>query len=1100
MKNVSLAMLLVLCVSFTLAAEEGRFMKNPDIYRDKIVFTYEGDLWLTTTAGGTASRITSAPGTEYMAKFSPDGQTIAFTGNYDGGSAIYTIPAEGGQPVRVTYTVSGAQNLGWTRDGERIVFRSMMENVIGRDPNLFFVNKTGSAPERFPIDRGVLCSFSPDGKKMLYTRKGAEEYYWKRYKGGQYTDIWMYDFGSKVFTPISDYVGKNAYPMWIGADEMYFVSDRTNGVANLYRENLTTKTIEQISTYADVDVMMPSTDGEQIVYMHDGYLHVMDVKTKAVKKIAVTIPSDRWSVRSRIINPKPYIHSVSPANDGKTVVLEARGDIYTARTDKSLPVNLSAAPGTREMYPQVSPDGKWIAFFSDKSGEYQMYLQKKEGGDWLPLTKELHKTNYHLLWSPDGKKILFGNKEFAIFVLDVESKTVAKIDESHQMKNDEFYWEISDYNWSPDSRWICYSFVQPNRNSRIFLYDTEHRTRTAVTDDFFDNLYPCFDANGKYLYYISSRNFDLQMDFYEDDHVITAPHQVMAVQLRSGEAPPFMDLPGAEKASPEKKGAEKKSSGKAAAEKTTSPDNVTIDLDGLRARTFPLPVPSGNYFYLKAGRGTVAWCSVPKFTEDEYEEIFKPSSATKWDLHVFDMEQKKDSVLFEKIRSFDVSPNGEQVAIQKDDEIFLTTFDKAYASRSAGDRVNLTGMTYTVEPYKEWTQIFNDAWRWYRDFFYDTNMHGRDWKAIGERYRAYIPQLSSREELNWTLQQMVGELCVSHTYVSGGDMNEQPPAAPAVYTGWLGADLVAEKQSGYYKLAKIYGPTDYNRSLTGPLARPDLTVKEGDYLVAINGTPLRVPEDYNKLLQMTAGKKITISVNSSPSMDDARTYTVEPIRYTSALRYNRWLADNIDHVLKASNGRLGYMHINAMNSAGVGEFDKFWRAFRYKEGIIIDVRRNSGGWTEYFMIDKLERKMTAFNCLQGMAPFRYPGSAGNGNYVLISNEYNGSDGEAFVEDFKANNLGDVVGVPSWGGLVGILNGQTTIDNGKVEQSNNAFYNSSGKWIVENHGADPTIVIDNDPASVMAGRDLQLEKAIATALDNLNKKPFVFPAKPPYPVK
>jgi tricorn protease len=1088
--RIAVLFLLFVCVSWSTAAETGRFMKYPDISGNKIIFSYEGDLWLTTTEGGTAARITSDRGNEYAAKFSPDGKTVAFTGSYDGVSAVYTMPSDGGAPLRLTYNFGGTQTLGWTRDGKRIVFRSMMENVIGRDPNLFFVNKEGSAPERFPIDRGVLASFSPDGKKMVYCRKGQEENYWKRYKGGWHTDLWMYDFEKNVFTPISDYIGKNAYPMWIGTDEMYFVSDRTNGVANIYRENLTTKQIDLITTYADVDVMMPSTDGKQIVFMHDGYIHVMDLGTRAVKKIEVTIPSDRWMVRSRVINPKSFIHWVSPANDGKSVVIEARGDIFTAQTEKGLPVNMSATPGSREMYPALSPDGKWIAFFSDKSGEYQLYLQKKDGGEWLPLTTDLKKTNYQLLWSPDGTKILFGNREYAIFVIDVESKKFTKIDESHQMKNDEFYWEMSDYHWSPDSRWICYSFVQPNRNSQVFIYNLETRTRTAVTDDFYDNLYPSFDANGKYLYFVSSRNFDLQMDFYEDDHVVPTPQQVMVVQLHEGEAPPFSEPTSSEKSANEKNGAEKKSSS----------DRITIDLAGLRSRTFPLPVPAGNYFYLKAGNGKLAWCSVPKFTEAEYEEIFKPGSASKWDLHLFDMGKKKEVELDEKIRSFTVSPNGEQLAIQKENEIFLTSFEKAYASRSVGDKVNLTGMTYSVEPYQEWTQIFNDTWRWYRDFFYDPNMHGRDWKAIGDRYRAYIPQLSTREELNWTMQQMVGELCVSHTYISGGEMSDPPPAAPIVFTGWLGADLTADTKSGCYKLERIYGPTDYNRNLVAPLARPDIDVKEGDYLVAVNGKALRVPADYNKELQITTGEKVTVSVNSSPSLDGARTYTVEPIRYNPELRYNRWLADNIEYVLKASDGKLGYMHITAMNSGGIGEFDKFWRAFRYKEGVIIDVRKNSGGWTEYFMIDKLERTMTAYNCLQGMVPFRYPGSAGNGNYVVISNEYNGSDGEAFVEDFKANGLGDVVGVPSWGGLVGIVNTQTTIDNGKVEQSNNAFYNRDGKWIVENHGADPTIYQENDPGSVMAGRDPQLDKAIQTALENLKKKPFVFPPKPAYPVK
>ncbi|MGE5315355.1 MAG: S41 family peptidase [Acidobacteriota bacterium] len=1083
----------VLLTSASRAAFEGRFMKNPDISGDYIVFAYEGDLWRVGTNGGLAVRLTTAPGTESYAKFSPDGKTIAFTASYDGQTAVYTMPSDGGVPERVTYNFGGAQVIGWTRDGERIIFRSMMENVVGRDPNLFFVGKSGSAPEHLPIDRGTLCSFSPDGKKMLYVRKGNEEYYWKRYKGGQYTDIWMYDFEKNAFAPVSDYVGKNAYPMWISGDEMYFVSDRTNGITNLYKETLSSKKIEQVTQYADVDVMWPSTDGRRIVFIRDGYVHVMDLSSGAVKKIDVSIPTDKWQLRTRTINAREYIHAAQPGNDGRSVVVEARGDIFTLETGKASAENCTKSAGTREMYPQLSPDGKWIAFFSDKTGEYQLYLRRKDGGEWTPLTKELKNTNYHLVWSPDGKKILFGNREFAIFVLDVDSKKLTKIDQSNRLKNDEFYWEISDYNWSPDSRWVCYSLVQENRNSQIFVYNTETGKRSAVSSDFFDNLYPSFDANGKYLYYVSSRNFDLQMDFYEDNHVEATPQQVMAVQLQAGQAPPFADklatqIDTTEKA-PQKPSVKKEKA-----------ESVEIDFDGIIDRTYPLPVAAGNYFFLKAGNGKVAWCSVPKFTEDEYEEIFKPKGETKWTLHIFDMEQKKEAVLTEKIKDFSLSSNGEQLLIQKDNDLYVTSLEKACASKSAGERLNLAGLTYTVDPVAEWTQIFTDAWRWYRDFFYDPNMHGRDWKAIGERYKAYIPQLSSREELNWTLSQMVGELCVSHTYISGGDMNEQSVPRSPVFTGWLGADLTADRKTGYYKLTKIYGPTDYNRSLTAPLVRPDIEVKEGDYITAIDGRPLRVPEDYNRMLQVTAGKKVAITVNGKPSEKGGRTYTVEPIPYSITLRYNRWLADNINYVLKASGGKLGYMHINAMGAGGIGEFDKFWRAFRYKEGVLIDVRRNSGGWTEYFLIDKLERTMTAYNVLQGMVPFRYPGSAGNGNYVVISNEYNGSDGEAFVEDFKANKLGEVVGVPSWGGLVGIVNGQTTIDNGRVEQSNNSFYNREGKWIVENHGADPTILIDNDPASVMAGRDPQLDKAIETALENIKKHPFTFPGRPPYPVK
>jgi tricorn protease len=1054
-------------------------MKDPDVNKDKIVFNYEGDLWLVGTSGGTATRLTTAPGNEYAPKFSPDGSLIAFSGNYDGSNNIYVIPAAGGEPKRITYIPGGAQTITWTPDGRRIVFSSFYENFIMRDPNLYFVNKDGSAPERFPLDRGRRCSFSPDGNKIIYVRKGVEEYNWKRYKGGMYTDIWMYDFKENKFSAVSDYRGKNAYPMWIG-DFMYFVSDRTNGIANIYKENLNTKEITQVTNYSDVDVMMPSNDKGQIVYLHDGYLYLLDIRTDQSNKIDVNIPSDRWELRDRIINPKDYIHYVNVSNDGKKVVLEARGDIFTVPTEKGNTVNLSNTAGTREMYPQLSPDGKWAAFFSDKTGEYQLYIQKASGGEWIPLTTSLSRTNYHLAWSPDGTKILFGNKDFAIFYIDVTTKELIKIDESRQMKNDEFYWEISDYNWSPDSKWICYSFVNYNKNSTIYLYSLDQNKKYSVTDDFFDNLNPVFDTNGKYLYYLSSRNFDVQMDFYEDDHVIETPQKVMAVQLEAGCQPPFSESVT---------DTEQKESGE-----------FKIDIDGIQKRTYPLPVPAGNYFYLKAGNGKAAWCSVPKFTENEFEQIFTPGTETKWNLCIFDMKDKKEVILDDKIKDFKTSINGEQLIIQKGNDIYTTTFEQAYKSRNAGEKVNLDGMTYKINYQAEWSQIFDDCRRWYRDFFFDPDMFGLDWKALGDKYKAYIPYITSRDDLNWVMLQLAGELSVSHTYISGGDTGPITPQTSKVFTGWMGADLVKDKNSDYYKFDKIYGPTEYNLDLQSPLARPDIKLEEGDYLIAIDGNEIKAPEDYNKFLQVIPGQKVSITVNDKPSSNDARTYSIEPIKNNNQLRYFRWLTDNIHKVLKATNGEVGYLHVNAMNDAGIGEFDKFWRAFRYKKGIILDMRRNSGGWTEYFIIDKLERQMTAYNVLHEMVPFRYPGSTSTGQFVVISNEYNGSDGEAFIEDFKARNLGKVVGVPSWGGLTGILNTQTTIDNGKVEQSNNGFFGKGGKWLIENHGADPDVYIDDDPASVMAGKDPQLDKAIETVLDQIKEHPFSFPPQPPYPVK
>jgi tricorn protease len=1081
-KILTAACLFVFIAVTGFPLEEGRFMTYPSIHKDKIVFTYEGDLWLVSAQGGRACRITTFPGTENFAKFSPDGKWIAFTGGYEGSAAVYLLPAEGGAPVRLTYTPGFALVVGWTPDGQKIVFRSMFENIIGRDPNLYSVSIKGGAPERLPLDRGVLISFSPDGKKFLYARRGDEEYYWKRYKGGRYMDIWLYDGTTQTYTPVSDYVGKNSYPMWID-EMMYFVSDRGSGIANFYAQKIGTKEATAITSYADFDVMMPATDGQTIVYVYGGHLHLLDVKTGQAKKISVLMPSDRWALRSRVINPRDYIHHFNVAGDGQMVILEARGDVFTVPTGKGLAVNLSNTPGTREIYPAISPDGKQVAFFSDRAGDYQLFLQKIEGGDWTQLTDSLDRTVYHLVWSHDGKKILFGNKDYSIFYVDVTNKKLVKVDESNQMKNDEFTWEISDYTWSPDGKWIAYSLVQYNRNSQIFLYNTETGKKLAVTGDFYDNLNPCFDAEGNYLYYLSSRNFDVQMDFYEDNHVISAPQQVMVVQLRAGERPPFAD-----------EGREGKKDKKAEA------TPFRIDAEGLMARTYSLPVKPGNYFFLKAGKGKVLWCSVDRFTEDEYEEIFAPRGTTKWSLHIYDLADRKEAVLNDQVRDYQMSTNSEQLIIRKDNDIYTSPVDAAFASKSNGDRLNLSSLIYTVDLQKEWNQIFSDCWRWYRDFFYDPGFHGRDWKAMGDKYRAYIPELSSRNELNWVMSQMVGELCVSHTYIDGGDYGPAATPPSLLRTGLLGADLVADPGSGLYKLAKIYGPTDINLNLPGPLVRPDIDVKEGDYLLVINGVGLKAGDDYFKLLQVAQGQKVKITVNGRPSLEGVRTYEVEPVFADSQLRYHRWLANNIKKVEKATNGRVGYMHINAMGSGGIGEFDKFWRAFRYKDAVIIDVRRNRGGWTEYFLIDKLERQMTAFNVLRNMVAFRYPGSTGNGNYVVISNENNGSDGEAFVEHFKSRKLGTVVGVPSWGGLVGVLNRQLTIDNGSVEQSNNAFWGRGGEWLVENHGADPDVLIDNDPGSAVAGRDLQLEKAIEVALEQINKNPSTFPPRPDYPKK
>jgi tricorn protease len=1072
--------------SIVLAGVPGRFMQAPAIHGNRVVFTYEGDLWSVGTEGGLAMRLTSHPGTETGARFSPDGRQLVFSASYDGGTQLYAMPSDGGVPQRLTWTPSHPQALAWRQDG-RIVFRDSLENTYRAITRLYTVTSAGEMPAPLPVPSGVLCALSPDGKKMAYCPGGNEEYYWKRYKGGQHQQIWWCDLEKHKYQPLIKYDGKSSYPMWIG-DRLYFVSDRgQQGIANLYCYSFKDESIKEVTHYEDFDVQMASTDGRQIVFVHSGYLQVLDTENGAVRQIDLSIPTDQWKLADRTINPKEYIQSFGASDDGKSAVFEARGDVFLVPAEElSETVNLTATASSRERFPQLSPDGKTVAFFSDKTGEYELYTRSVSGqGEWVRLTTGLNKSVYRLEWSPDSSKILFADKTFALYYVEAQKRELVKIDASTMLKNDEFSWEVSDYTWGPDSKWVAYSFVQSNRNSQIFLFSVEKKKVYPLTTDFYDNLYPTFDGNGDYLYYCSYRNFEVQMDVFEDNHIIPNPVQIMAVQLKAGQKPPFEKRPKEDKPAAKKE------------DKAAAP--FRIDLEGIERRVYALPVKAGNYYYARAGKGQVTWASIDRIGETEFEETYTPSGAAKWQLHLFDMASQKEAILDGTVSDWRISPNHEQWMVRKGNEFFLSTVEKAFSSKSPGEKLNLDKMTYRVRCREEWQQILNDTWRWYRDFFYDPDMHGRDWKKIGETYRAYIPQVNSRAGLNWVLSQMVGELCVSHTYVGGGDMGPAYSPESPVHAGLLGVDLIPAA-GGYYKLGKIYGPTDFNRDLSSPLVRPDFTAREGDYLLAIDGHEIKAPENPYKYLQVVRGQKVKITLNDRPEPAGARSTLVEPITSEANLRYNRWVADNIKRVLEASGGEIGYAHLTAMSSGNVAQFDRFWRAFRYKSGLIIDVRGNGGGWTEYFIIDKLERRQTAYNVMQGMTPYRYPNSASHAQYALISNEANGSDGEAFVEDFKVRKLGTVIGVPSWGGLVGIINRQKTIDNGFVEQSNNAFWNEKGKWLVENHGADPDILVVNDPESVLRGEDPQLEKAIEVLRKKIQENPWTFPGRPPYPKK
>ncbi len=1053
--------LLSLLLACALGAQERlpRFVSTPDVSGDKVVFTWEGDLWLASLQGGSARRITTHPGLEGNARFSPDGKWIAFTGRYDGPSQVYLIAAEGGTPRRLTWG-NNTTVLGWTADSKKVLYREYREMKANPVTRIFAVDLDGHEPEALPLKKATEGSYGPGGA-FAFSTKGDPEYYWKRYKGGQASDLWIGDFSSRRYEKLTTYEGKNGHPMWAG-NKVLFTSDRgPSGLMDLYAVDPATKAVEALTQAKDFDIQQPGTDGRTVVFVQGGYLQALDLATRRTWRIEVRAASDAWKLLPRTVNPKDWIQSFS-LTQGQAV-LEARGEVFLLPTDATQPaVNLTKTPGVRERFPRLSPDGKRLAYFSDASGDYDLYVQPAEGGTAERIPTGLKTTLYRLEWSPDGTKILFGDKSFAIHVMDLATRKLTTLDTWHELKNDEFTWEASDYTWSPDSKWVAYTAVEPSRNGRIWLCNVATKQKVAVTNGFFDSLNPCFEADGNALYFLSYSHFGTRLDPSEDNHIQHEPVQVMRVRL-------------------------------AAAEKV---DGFRIDADGLQDRVAPLPVKAGNYFHLKAGKGMVAWDEVDGWDDAVVEEVWYPTGQDKWKVHLYDVAAKKEALLAEPVGRWDFGTDGKKLILRKAGALHVGEAATLFTSKALPERLDLERLSLTVFPREEWKQIFEDCWRWYRDFFYDAGMHGHDWQAEHDRFAAWLPELNSRNELNWLLSQMVGELCVSHTYVGGGDTGA-PLAPNPVSTGYLGADLAVAE--GRYRFAKVFGPTPYARDLKAPLADPEPKVRAGEFLLAIDGRPILPPEAIGARLQVIKGQKLKLTVNANPTMDGARVIEVEPVQGDWDLRYHAWVAGNIEAVEKASHGQLGYMHITQMDAAGVGQFDKYWRAFRYRKGIVVDVRGNHGGWTQYFMIDKLERKTVGYDILRGMGPFRVPVNASDGRFLFLSDEENGSDGEAFLSHVKGLGLGTIVGVPSWGGLVGIINTQLTLDGGRVEQSNNAFYGREGKWWVENHGVDPDLTVENDPASLQEGRDHQLEVGIATVLKQLKENPTpAFPGIPAYP--
>jgi len=1075
-----------------------KLLRFADISKDKVVFAYAGDLWIASREGGAARRLTSHVGDELYPKFSPDGKWIAFTGEYDGNPDVYVISAEGGEPKRLTFHPGNDMVLGWTPDGKDILFRSdRFSAPPGRYTKLFLVSPQGGPARPLQVPRASLTTFSPDGTKIAYLETSQEFRTWKRYRGGWSLPIAIFDLKKNSYEELPKTAGMDLFPMWHG-NIIYFISDR-DGVMNLFSYDLGSKQTKKLTDYKEYDIKWPSLGPDAIVYENGGVLYEFNLVSGKSRNLPIVVRAEDVETRPEFKSVAQSIGSYSLSPSAARALVESRGNIFTVPAEhgsvRALTTNHS---GIHELNPAWSPDGKWIAYLSDKTGEFELYTRPQMGGEETRVTTDGGVYRYGPIWSPDSKKLLYWDKLHQLWFVSLDDKKPVLVDKSE-------YGDINDGSWSPDSLWLTYSKPHRRGSSDVFLFSLGRKKITKVSAGFYSDNNPVFDDNGKYLYFISTRYFypsvgqlDQRFNYYSTDGVF-------AVTLKADEASPFKPQSDEEKAADEKKDDKKAADAKSGEKKSEEQKDekkdekkeekkpepvkpIQIDLEGIGSRVAPAPISAGILGGLAARKDKFFYISTPQ----EARQFGTPDRGSKNVLHVYDVTKREDKVLLDGIDGYDLDKEGKKV-IYKAGPVYGIAEATPGKAKVGDGKLNLTELQVKIDPREEWREVFHEAWRVERDFYWDPNMTGHNWKKIGERYEALLPWVAHRSDLNYIIGEMIAELSTSHTYVGGGDQ----PTKPHVSVGMLGADF--EPDGNYFRISKIYPGENWSDPTRSPLTEPGLKVKAGDYLIAVDGQEARSNQDVYSYFQDLAGKLVTLKINSKSTPEGAWEITVKPTAGEAGPRYLDWMDENRRKVAEATGGRIGYMHVPDTSFPGITAFDKQFTAQLDKDGIIVDERYNSGGQIPDFYTEKLRRELLSAIAPREGKDTPWPPVAIYGPKVMIVNELAGSGGDAFPWFFHRQKIGPIVGTRTWGGLVGISRSVPLHDGGNVTAPEFAFWSTDngGEWIVENHGVDPDFVVSQRPDLVVAGHDPQLEKAIELAKEAL-KSYKGLPARPKYP--
>ena len=1061
-----------------LTAQNTRLLRQPDLSDQHIVFTYGSDIWVADRDGSDVHRITSTPAVETNPVFSPDGSMIAFSSNRMGGSAVYVVPVSGGNPTRLTWHPSSALVRDWTPDGKHILYASSRGTAPVPYNKLWTVSVAGGPSQKVSEQWGYDASYSPDGSKLALDKMSRWDGEWRAYRGGQNTPLLILDLDDQSEALLPNEKTTDVQPLWLG-EEIFFLSDRTLTM-NIWAYNPESENLRQVTRFDGTPVKWLNGHDGDLIIEQDGYLHTVDPENGNTSRINITVVGDfpwaapHWEDVSRRAS------NVSLSPTGKRVLMQSRGDIYTVPVEYGDPRNLTQSNDAADRRPLWSPQGDQIAWFSDQSGEgYALYLAPQDGmGDPERIDIGVSKLAWSPAWSPDGKYLAFTDDDVRIRIVDLEAKTVATVDTGGNNLDR----SRTNLTWAPDSKKLAYVKSGPNNFRKIMIWDQDAQRKRALTNLMADATAPAWDRDGTHFYFLASTDVGLGSGWANTSAITADPdYAPYVIVLQDDKDSPFIPRSDEEEVKEEEKKEESKEEAEkdeATAESEEEDTGITIDYDRLERRTIALPVGSGNYVATAAGpKGTV-------FLAERKPESFTVT------LHKFTLKDRKAKEFLDGVRQFSVSADGNSILLQAGPGWKVAKTAGPNGKNGKNVRVSLRKK---LDPMVEWEQIFAEAWRYEKDYFYDPNLHGRDWDVVYDRYAPLVPHVRHRADLNYVLDMMNGELSVGHSFVRGGDYPETDDSE----VGLLGADLVA--RSGRWQIQRIYTTESWNPRLSSPLDRPGLEVAEGYYLVGVNGQELTAEMNPYQLLDGTRGRQTLLHLNDEPSFADHWTETVEPIRSEVGLRQRAWVEDNRRLVDSLSDGRLAYVWVPNTGGPGFVSFNRYFFAQQDKEGAVIDERFNGGGLLDDYMVDLMTRSLRAglTNEVPGGKPFTLPAGI-LGPKALLINERAGSGGDFFPWVFRQQKAGPLIGATTWGGLVKSSTHYAMVDGGSLTSPDNAVFDPiNNEFVAENEGVAPDIPVRQDAQSLAEGRDPQLERAVREVLRLLEENPRPEVTVPPF---